>query len=440
MTALLGPSLCVMAGIEEGREIFRHFGNPIVFVFLGGFFIARGMAVNGLDRLLAVRIIQIPLVGRSPERIRFAIGGVAILLSMWISNTATAAILLPIVLGIAGSLENVFAAAEGPEAVKAKKFIPGLMLMTAYSCSIGGLATPVGSPPNLIGLGMIENVMHRSISFFDWMVVGVPISIGMFIVLSLLIRWSYPAPKVSMDGLSEVLAKLEKEIPPWGKAQWVTLVSFGTAVVLWVGPGLVRLVFGPEHPLAGILRVRLQEGTVALVAASLLFLIPVSWKPLRGAVDWQQAKHVDWGTIMLFGGGLSLGSLMHSTGLSELLARTVLGGEGAGRLWLITAIAVILATYVTELASNTASASMLVPVVMAVAASAGVSGLPPVLGVSIACNLAFMLPVSTPPNAILYGTGQIKVLQMVRTGFLLDIFGIIVVLSFLRLLLPLVGY
>ena len=439
VTALLGPAVCVLLGISNAREVFSPFASPIVYVFLGGFLIARAMMANGLDRRIALAILRAPAIGTSPARIRVAVGLAAGLLSMWISNTATVAMLFPIVLGIGTTLERLFETSTEEKRVACRRYVTGLLLMTAYGSSVGGLATPIGTPPNLVGREMMETATGVVIPFFDWMLFGVPIWLGLFLLLVVVLHYLHPPPVKQLEGMEEVLGEVERKIPPWGRAQTFTGVAFLTAVTLWVLPGVVALTAGRESALYGLLRERLQEGVVALLAASLLFLLPVSLSPPRGALRWRDAAEIDWGTILLFGGGLSLGSLMHSTGLAERFARSLLG-DSAANVWVITAVAVLFATFLTELTSNLATASMLVPVTIAVAQAAGVSPLPPAMGATIGCSLAFMLPVSTPPNAIMYGSGRVSIVHMIRAGLWMDILGFVLLVGMLFALLPLLGW
>ena len=438
-TALLGPVLCVLAGVAEARAVFRPFADPIIFVFLGSFLLARAMTVNGLDRRVALGVLGSRFIAGSPARIRLAVGATALLLSMWISNTATVAILFPIVVGLSDALERLFAEG-GPVLARAgRSYATGLMLMTAYAASVGGLATPVGTPPNLIGLGMLENLARVNIPFFEWMLVGLPVSLVMFALLALLLRFLHPAPPRRLEGLDAALEQLRRGLPAWGRAQAYTLAAFLTAVVLWVTPGALALARGANDPLARAVGERLDEGVAAVLAASLLFLLPVAWTPPRGALGWADAVKIDWGTILLFGGGLSLGTLMYSTGLAERLAHGLLGASGEPSLWGITAVATAFAILITETTSNTAAASMVVPVAIAVATAAGVSPVPPALGATLGASLAFVLPVSTPPNAIVYGSGRVSLLAMMRAGALFDLLGFGVILLLLWTLCPLLG-
>jgi sodium-dependent dicarboxylate transporter 2/3/5 len=257
--------------------------------------------------------------------------------------------------------------------------------------------------------------------------------------MAVVIRFLHPAPTRRLEGLTTAVELLRKDLLPWGRAQSFTLAAFLAAVVLWLLPGAVALARGTEDPVYLLLSERLDEGVVALLAAALLFVLPVSLKPPQGALGWRDAVKIDWGTILLFGGGLSLGTLLQSTGLAERMARGLLGAVGEPSLWLLVGVGIGFTTFFTETASNTASTTMLVPVTIAVAAAAGVSAVPPALGVTLAASLAFMLPVSTPPNAIVYGSGRVSILSMARAGFLLDLVTLVVVLALLRWLCPLLG-
>lgn len=437
VTALLGPALCVLLGVGSAREVFGPFADPIIFVFLGSFLLARGMAVNGLDRRVALRVLALPGVGSSPFRLLVACGAVAVTLSMWISNTGTTAMLFPIVLGVIATLESLLPARGGREM---NRYAAGLLLMTAYAASIGGLATPVGTPPNLIGLGMMENLAGRRITFFEWMLLNLPLVVAMFAVLAVVLRGFGRGPVKRFSGLGERLGELRAGLGGWTRAQTFTLVAFLVTVSLWVLPGLLTLALGTQHPLAAVVSARLHEGVAALLGPALLFLVPLDWRQQRFALSWRDAVQIDWGTILLFGGGLSLGRLMYETGLARVWADSLVAASGVASLWGITALAIGFAILMSETTSNTASASMVVPVAIAVAQAAGVSPLPPALGATLGASFGFMLPVSTPPNAIVYGSGRIPLLAMMRAGILVDLAGFFVIWGTLRLLCPLLGF
>ncbi len=438
-TALLGPALCVLAGVGSPQEVFRAFSDPIIFLFIGSFLIARAMTVNGLDRRVAIAILCSPAIKGSPERIRLAIGATSLIVSMWMSNTAAVAILFPIVVGISDTLDRIYSVGSSAQRQAGRRYTVGLMLITAYAASIGGVATPVGSPPNLIGIGMLDRMTGRHIPFFEWMLFGVPVSVVLFCVLAWLMRLLHPAPDIRLDDLDAEGDRLSEGLRAWGRPQTYTLLAFLTAVALWIVPGIIAIAQGTDSPLYHTLSSRLHEGIVAILAASLLFLLPVKWGPVAGALSWRDAVKIDWGTILLFGGGLSLGGLLYSSGLAQHIAEGLLGADSHVGVWTIMVIATLFGIVVTETTSNTAAASMVVPVTIAVAKAAGISPIPATLGVTVGASLAFMLPVSTPPNAIVYGSGRVTILQMLRAGIVMDAIGYLLLLVLLRILCPWMG-
>jgi sodium-dependent dicarboxylate transporter 2/3/5 len=223
------------------------------------------------------------------------------------------------------------------------------------------------------------------------------------------------------------------------RGQKNALIAFLAAVTLWVLPGFLALVTGVESALSKTYNRRVPEAVAAVAAAALLFILPVDWKKRTFTLTWRQAVQIDWGTLLLFGGGISLGEMMFQTGLAEAVGRGVLGLFGAASLWGLTLAAIYLAVFVSEATSNTASATMIVPVIISVARAAGVNPVPPAIGAIIGASYGFMLPVSTPPNAIVYGSGRVPIMRMIRAGAIVDLGGGVLVWIGLRLLLPLVG-
>jgi sodium-dependent dicarboxylate transporter 2/3/5 len=447
-TALVGAALMVVSGVAPAAAAFAPFASPTIFLFIGSFMIAEALAVHGLDRRVAARLLAVPWVGRSPLRVRLAFGALAGGLSMWMSNTATAAMLLPVATGVLAG------GAAGTTANASK----GLLLTLAYACSIGGVGTPVGTPPNLIAIGMLDNLTSRRIDFFRWMAVGVPVSLAMFGSLTLLARWLFPvgparpaavASAAGAPGASDgngAIPTAARAAPaaaaasePWTRAHTNCLVAFATAVVLWVAPGAIALLAGPSSGLYRLTSGRLDEGAVAILAAGLLFVLPVDWRRRQFTLHWSQAARIDWGTVLLFGGGLAIGHQMFDTGLAARIGHGLVQASGATSLWTITAVMTIVAVLTTEVTSNTAATNMLVPVAVAVAQAAGVSAAPPAMGVALGASLAYMLPISTPPNAIVYGTGRVPITDMIRCGLLLDVLSVAAVLVALRVLCPLLG-
>jgi sodium-dependent dicarboxylate transporter 2/3/5 len=436
-TALLGAALTVVTGVSSAQDAFAPFASPTIFLFLGSFILAEAIAAHGLDRRLAMGLVRQPGVRGRPLRLRIAVGALAAGLSMWMSNTATAAMLLPVVLGLLG----------GARGARDRRGATGFLLVLAYSASIGGVATPVGTPPNLITLGMLDRLAGRDIDFFRWMALGVPIAMAMYGGLTLITRLLYPAAPPVADGSEPPGARSDTAVMlgepaaprPWTRGETNCLVAFGLAIVLWITPGILALARGADSAAYKFVSSRLDEGVVALLAAALLFLLPVDWKRRQFTVTWSQASRIDWGTILLFGGGLSLGRLMFTTGLAERIGGGLIAASGAESLWAVTAVMTAVAILTTEVTSNTAATNMLVPVALAVASTAGISPVPPALGVAFGASMAYMLPISTPPNAIVYGSGLVPVTEMIRCGVLLDLFSFGVILGGLRLLCPLLG-
>jgi sodium-dependent dicarboxylate transporter 2/3/5 len=417
-TALLGPALAVVLGVAGAREAFASFGHPIIFLFLGSFLIARAMMKHGLDRRIALFVLSRSWVGEHPGRILLAFGAIAAFLSMWMSNTATTAMMLPIGLGVLRTLP--LGGKEGARGWSAS-YATGLMLMIAYSCNVGGIATPVGTPPNLIAIGMLEKVLNRDVSFVEWMSFGVPVSVACFALLYALMRGIF-SPKVRrMDGVAAVIRGERVKSGKWRAGEKAALTAFLVAVTLWTLPGILGLALGSESPAAKTLTAALPEGASAILAATLLFLIPVDWRSREFALPWREAARIDWGTILLFGGGLSLGGLAFSTGLAEAIGGAALGGAGALGVVAMVLIAVFVANIMTEFMSNTAMANLLIPMFLALTAADGGGSVLPAIGATLGCSLAFCLPVATPPNAIVYGSGQVPLTAMIRAGILLDL-------------------
>lgn len=416
-TALLGPALAVPLGVASASDAFAPFGHPIIFLFLGSFLIARAMGAHGLDRRIALFVLSRSWVGESPARILLAFGAIAAFLSMWMSNTATTAMMLPIGVGVLAAL---FRSAPGTAGLPAR-YATGLMLMIAYSCSIGGIATPVGTPPNLIAIGMMSELLGRRMSFVEWMRLALPISIVLFLFLYGVLWRMFPMRSDALRGAAAWIRSERGGLGPWRAGEKASLAAFLLAVALWTLPGLVGLALGAEHPASAALgRVLPDEGPSAILAASLLFVLPVDWRARRFALEWRDAVQIDWGTILLFGGGLSLGSMAFSTGLAETLGARVLVATGGLPVFLVALLGLFLANVMTEFMSNTATANLLVPMFLAMAGGATGNGMLTAVAVTFGCSLAFCFPVATPPNAIVYGSGHVALMQMVRAGLVLD--------------------
>lgn len=433
VTALLIPIFLTIFQITSAKDAFSPFANPIIMLFLGSFVLARAMSVHGLDQKLARSILSIKSIAGKRSRILLAFGLTTAALSLWISNTATTAMMYPIALGILSSLNS------GKREHSASSFGYILLITIAYSSSIGGIGTPVGSPPNLIAIGMLEKLAHIRISFFQWMVIGFLILIPMFLFLFFYMKFKLRRYKGAPELEGSLISDLKKESPGLSRQQKNVLAAFCITVLLWIIPGFVSLFWGNEAPLYLWFNDHLPEPVAAIIGASLLFFIPVNLKRGQFTLSLNQALEIDWGTLLLFGGGLSLGFQMFDTGLADIIGKTFISPGASVSLSLITFLCVALSVFFTEVTSNTAAANMLIPIIIAISNAASVNPLPPVLGSAIGCSFAFMLPVATPPNAIIYGSRIVPLTKMITFGFWMNIAGIIIIWLSVQLIAPFLG-
>ncbi|HEU5304054.1 MAG TPA: SLC13 family permease [Gemmatimonadales bacterium] len=430
VTALLGASACVVLGVAPARDVFAPFADPLMFLFVGAFILARAIFLHGLDRRVAYAVLSLPWVGARPSRILLAFGAVTALISGWISNTATTAMMFGIGLSILTALRS---SGSGPTIDP--RYATGLMLMTSFAASIGGLATPVGTPPNVIGLGFIRSLLGAEVSFFRWMMLGLPVVVLLYVFLFGYLNAAAPAGVGKLSAGAELIRKERQRLGRWTRAQRSVAIAFGVTVALWVIPGIVALVAGEESAAYQSVVRLMPEGVAALIGAMLLFTLPGNG---GRAITWEQAVQIDWGVVLLSGGGFALGVLSFETGLAEAMGRGLTGLLPIhGSLGMLVA-SVLVAVVLSETTSNTAAANMVVPVVISIARAAGLDPLEPALGATMAASLGFMLPVSTPCNAIVYGSGLVPLQKMIRHGLALDVAGIVVIVTLVRLLSPLV--
>ncbi|HEX5962819.1 MAG TPA: DASS family sodium-coupled anion symporter [Gemmatimonadales bacterium] len=430
VTALLGAAMCVVLKVAPAREVFAPFADPLMFLFIGAFIISRAIFLHGLDRRVAYAVLSLPWVGARPSRILLAFGAVTAFISAWISNTATTAMMFGIGLSILSALRSPKAGGTIHP-----RYATALMLMTSFAASVGGLATPVGTPPNLIGLAFIRSQLGVEIPFFSWMLIGVPIVLVLFVLLYLYLNAAAPAGVAELPAGAELIRRERERLGPWTRGQRSVAFAFAVTVALWILPGIVAVVAGENSAAYQALGRQLPEGVAALLGAMLLFILPGKEGQ---AITWQDAVQIDWGVVLLYGGGFALGVLSFQTGLAEAMGRGLTGLLPIeGSLGMLVA-SVVVAVILSETTSNTAAANMVVPVVISVAKAAGLDPLEPALGATLAASRGFMLPVSTPCNAIVYGSGYIPLGQMIRHGLALDLAGIFVIITMVRLLAPLI--
>ena len=437
VTALLGPALCVLAGLAPARDVFKSFADPIIFLFLGSFLLAEAIFHHGLNRRIAFRILSLKSVGESPARLLLAFGCITGFISMWISNTTATAMMFPVGMSILKEMARRRSLQLGRDVKPAElQFSTALMLMTAFSAAVGGFATPVGAAPNLIGMGMIQKSTNCHLHFFKWVAFGVPLSLLLLGFLAFyFIRASAAAPDL-LQGSSAWIQAEQRKLGGWTRGEKNVLAVFGLTVALWLLPGILALTYGAASPASQWMDARLPESMAALLGAILLFLMPVDLRKRQFTLGWHEARRIDWGTILLFGGGMALGGLMFSTGLADWIGHGLATALNASTTFGLVVLFTFISATVTQVTSNTAAATMSIPVAIAVANAAGVNPVQPALAACLASGLGCMLPVSTPPNAIVYGSGCIPVLQMVKHGFVIMVVGAIAIIAVVMWIVP----
>ena len=431
LTSLFGPTLCVMLGIVPIKDAYDQFANPMIFLFMGGFLLAKGMMVNGLDKRIAYGIMSMKWVGDSPRRIFLAIGLACILCSGWVSNTATAAMMFPISLGLLEAIREMMAENGKTIDLKNYKYATGLMLMTAYACSIGGVMTPIGTPPNIIMIGFLQELAPQApeISFFQWMIWGTVAMILYFIIASVVLWRLFPADVDHIKGAKEFIQKSVDSLGEWTRAQKNTMIAFSTAFVLWVAPSVLGIMYDVDSDVMKFYDSHFPEAIAAMIGGLMLFFLPVNVKTGEMTMTWKDGvEGIEWGTLLLFGGGLAMGSMMYDTGLSAWIGnglKEALGNNPSE--WLFVGVFCVAALIMSELTSHTASTNLMAPIAIGAALSLGFSPIPVAIGIALASSLGFMMPVSTPPNAIVYASGYVPITKMIKSGFIIDLIGIFLV-------------
>jgi sodium-dependent dicarboxylate transporter 2/3/5 len=384
--------------------------------------------VHRVNERVAFGVLSLKIVGARPARILIAYGLLAAFLSAWMSNTATAAMLVPIALSLIRFMES--------EANIPKKYGTALMLMTTYCCSRGGMATPVGTPPNLIAVGMLSEQLDLRITFVQWMLFSVPIVLVLLVIVMAYLSWAGNAGVDEIPGTDRIIADRKAALGPWRRGEINAVIAFGATVLLWVGPGLLALVLGREHPVTVSVLTSVPEAVAAMVGVVLLFLLPLS-KTQRSTITWKQAAQIDWGTILLFGGGLALGALAASTGLAQAVGQAITGLVPTSDVAALTFAAAIFTVVLSETMSNTAATNIAIPIVISIAMASGVNPMIPAITCALSASVADALPVSTPPNAIVYASGRVTITDMIRYGVLMDLIAVTVVPGLALLIIPL---
>jgi sodium-dependent dicarboxylate transporter 2/3/5 len=448
VTAVLGVALIALLeatppppeGDSATDVVFAAFSDDTFFLFIGSFIIAQAMVVHGLHRRLAYRVLSSRFVGGSTYRIILAFGLIGALTSPVMSNTAGAAMMLPIALGVMAVVGGMVAnQMEGDHDPERLRFGAALMLVITYGITVGGLLLPIGSPPNLIGRELLQEETGEPITFFEWFVMAVPIVVLMFIAVVLVVTLMNRPEVREVEGVEEHVAEERRKLGPVSRGEKNTLLVLAFALVGWFLPGLVGLVAGDDSDAYAQVSEAANEGIVAIVAAALLFVLPLDWARRKFTLNWNEAARIDWGTILLFGGGIVMGTMLSETGLAEEMGTSISDGLGVSSLFGITVVIVIVAVLISETTSNTASAAIMVPIAISIAAASDLNPTIPALAAIFGANYGFMLPVSTPPNAIVYSSGLVPITRMLKAGAVFDVIGAILCVAGVFAMANLVG-
>lgn len=421
-TALLPIVLFPLLGIAGVKDASAPYANPLIFLFMGGFIIGLAIQRFDLHRRIALQVLR--RVGTSPRRL---IGGFMLasaLLSMWISNTATAIMMLPIGASVLAMLREHTAHAPTGEALTgahSPALGTALMLGIAYGCSIGGVATLVGTPPNLILVAFLEAQYAVQVSMLDWLAVGLPLMLVMLpATWWYLTRIAFRVPARSLPGGRQIIDNALAAMGAMTRAERVVLAVFLLTAAAWIlRPQLVAWTEATA----------LDDTVIALLGALVLFVIPVGRDndgATRFAMDWATATQVPWGILILFGGGLSLADAIGRNGVDTFIGTGFVALVGAP-LWLIVLAVVAMVIFLTEITSNTAVTTTLMPVLAATALAIDVPAGTLLIAAAVSASFAFMLPVATPPNAIVFSSGYVTIADMARAGLWLNLVGIVVV-------------
>lgn len=390
-TALVPMAIFPLAGILDNKAIAAAYGNPMILLMLGGALISKAMEVSGAHRRLALSLLRIS-GANDARRLVWAVILTCSLLSMWISNTATALMMLPVVLALASQV---------PKALT----IP-LLLAVAYGCSLGGLATPIGTPPNLLFLEFYRQATGQQIGFLTWMSHMLPLAL----LLVILTGWWLS------KNLNQKIAVVIPAAIHWSSREKRTLTVFLLTATAWV------TLDGPAGGWRGWLGLeQASYSSVALAAAVLLFITP-SGNGQQRLLNWAEAKQIEWGIFILFAGGITLANAFTSSGLSALLAQNLTALTYIP-LWLCVLGICLSVTFLTEITSNTATATLLMPILASAAVALQIDPILLMLPAALSASCAFMLPVATPPNAIVFASGELQVIDMARAGLVINIVG-----------------
>ena len=429
VTALLPIVTFPLFGVGTAAQTLKEYSSGTIYLFMGGFLIAAGIARWGLDRRIALYTIRV--VGTKPRQIVLGVMLATAFLSAWVSNTATAAMMLPIAMALLAVVRST--RINEPIDRGERNLGVAMLLSVAYGASLGGIYTLIGTPPNGIFARFVESNYGMPVDFSNWLLISFPtvtlLIIATYLLLVYVLFRELPA---DLPGGREWVANEIKHLGPMSRGEWTVLIVFVAAALLWTfGPMIRGLEIGGMKPFKPM-----SDTVIAMGAGIILFIIPVDAKKGIHALDWSSAaKGVSWDVLLLFGGGLSMAAAIQRTGAADAVGALAVSMAGMPD-WAIVGGLATLATFASEFTSNTALAATLMPMVAAIADSIGANVQSLLVAATIATSCAFMMPVGTPPNAMVFGTGRIKIGDMIRAGIWLNIIGVIIITVMVLLIDP----
>jgi len=422
VSALLPLLLFPLLKIMDIGEVGANYGSPIVFLFFGGFVMALALEKVNLHRRIALNIIR--LTGTTPNKVVLGFMIATAALSMWISNTATTVVMLPIAMSVIGLLVDD---ADG-FTKNDQNFALSVMLGIAFSANAGGIGTVIGTPPNMVMIGLLENEYNIEISFFKWMLIGIPFSVTMITISYLVLtKLMFPNKNLKFTASKEVIQTELRKLGPIAGKEKMVLAIFAVTVSLWIFRALINDVFPA---------LKLNDTMISIFAAIALFALPYNMKKGDFLIEWKDTSKLAWGILILFGGGLALAKGMSVSGIVDLVANTIATSDIS--ILVMASILIFLMLFMTEIMSNVALVAVLAPVVAGIAIGLELPVLYLLIPVTMASSCAFMLPMATPPNAIVFASGYVKVHEMARVGIILNLIAVVLLILMFQFVIPMV--
>ncbi|WP_422107426.1 SLC13 family permease [Winogradskyella sp.] len=421
VTALLPLLLFPLFKVMPMAEVGANYGSPIIFLFFGGFVLALALEKVNLHKRIALTIIK--LTGTTPNKVILGFMLATAFMSMWISNTASTVVMLPIALSVINLLIND----KDGFTKQDKNFALSVMLGIAFSANAGGIATIIGTPPNSVLIGLLENEYHIEISFLNWLVMGLPFSAILVAIIYFILIKMFPNKGLVFAASKSLINDELRQLGKISPKEKQVLYTFAVIVFLWIFRTLINHIF----PNLG-----LTDTIISILGAIALFAVPHRLRQGDFILQWQDTKNLAWGVLILFGGGLALAKGMSSTGIVDMVATAI--SDSNISIILTASLLIILMLFMTELMSNVALTAVLAPVVAGIAIGLDIPILYLLIPVTIASSCAFMLPMATPPNAIVFASGFVKVHQMARVGIILNLISVGLLILMFQFVLPLI--